>query len=128
MHAIDRQIFDDRKRADAKRFDRDGLAVAKFPHVKLAHRAWMIGTVSFTVNRKRAGAANPFSAIRVERDGFLASTEQIFVQNIEHLEKRSIRRNVADFVIDKFAAGLRVPLSPNSKFEVHWFTVILSGA
>ena len=79
----------------------------------------MIGAVSFTVDRKRAGPANAFPAIRVERDGFLSGSKQIFIKNIEHLEKRRVRGNVADFVIDKLAAGLAILLPPNFKFEVH---------
>src|SRR5438876_9557807 len=72
--AIDYEIFDDRKRADAKRFDGDRLAVAKFSHVQLAHSARMIGPMSFAVDRKRAGAADPFPAIRVERNWFPTGT------------------------------------------------------
>jgi hypothetical protein len=79
----------------------------------------MIGAVSFTVDRKRAGAANSFPAIRVERDGFLAGSEQIFIKNIEHFEKRCVRGNVPHLVIDEFAAGLAILLPPNFKFEVH---------
>ena len=86
-NAIDRQIFDDRKRADAKRFDGDSVAVAKFSHVKLAHSARMIGPVSFSVDRKRASAANPFPAIRVERDRFPVCPNQIFIKDIKHFEK-----------------------------------------
>jgi hypothetical protein len=85
--AIDYQIFDDRERADAKRFDGNGFAVAKFPHVQLAHSSRMIRSVSFTVDRERAGTTNPFATIRVERDGFPAAPNQIFVQDIEHFEK-----------------------------------------
>src|SRR5438046_9489466 len=79
----------------------------------------MIGAVSFAVHCERAGAANPFPAIRVERHRFPAGSEQVFVQDVEHLEKRSVWRDVADFVIDEFAAGLRVALSPVLKFEIH---------
>src|SRR5262249_54019841 len=120
--AIDHQIFDDWKRADAKRFDYDHRAIAKLPHVKLAHRARMIWAVSFAVNCKGAGAGNPFTAIRVERDGFPPAPNQIFVQNIEHLEKRSVRRNVAHVVIDEFAGGLRVLLTPNFQSKIHGIT------
>jgi hypothetical protein len=88
----------------------------------------MIRPVSFAINRKRTRPANPLPAIRVERHGFAAAANEIFVQNIEHLEKRGFSGNVADFVIGKFAAGLRVALSPDFEFEVHWFTMILSEA
>src|SRR5947207_15829828 len=79
----------------------------------------MIWAVSLTINRNRASAANPFPVIGVERDWFVTGSEQIFVENIEHLEKRRVRRNVADFVLNAFAAELRVALSPDPHPEVH---------
>jgi hypothetical protein len=60
----------------------------------------MIRAVRFPVNRERAGAANPFAAIGIERDWLVALPEQFFVQNVKHFEKRSVRRNVAHLVID----------------------------
>ena len=79
----------------------------------------MIRPVSFAVHGERAGAANPFAAIRVERDWFLAGPQQILVEDVEHLEKRRVRRNVADVVAGEFAGGPRVALSPDSQPEVH---------
>src|ERR1051326_6429434 len=77
--AIEHEIFYYWERADAKRLDRNCVAVAKLTHVQLTHCAGMIRPVSFAVHGERAGAANPFAAIGVERDGFLAGPEQIFV-------------------------------------------------
>ena len=102
--AIDHQILDDRKRSYAKRLDDDLFAVAKFSHVKFAGRAGMIRPVRFAVDGERARAANALAAIGVERDRFFAATEQLFVHDVEHLEKRSIRRNIGRFVFDELAA------------------------
>ena len=44
-------------------------------------------TVSFAVYGEGAGAANPFATIRVERHRFSASLQQVFIQDVEHLEK-----------------------------------------
>src|SRR6266487_48546 len=100
--AINNQIFHKRERSYAKRLDCDRRAVAKLSHVKLAHRARMIGSMRFAINRERASAANTFAAIRVERDGFLSASNQSLIENVEHFEKRRIWRNVAHFVIDEF--------------------------
>src|SRR2546426_913688 len=80
----------------------------------------MIGTMRFSVDRERAGSANTLAAIGVERDWLLAASEQDFVQDVEHSEKRSVRRNAARVVIDEFARRLRVRLSPDSQVEVHF--------
>src|SRR4030095_15254975 len=116
------QVFHKRERSYAKRLDCDRRAVAKLSHVKLAHRARMIRSVWFAVNRERAGAANAFAAIGVERDWFIAAPDQSLIENVEHFEKRRVRRNVAHFVIDEFAWRFRVWLPPNFQFEVHLLT------
>ena len=38
---IDDEVFDDRKGSSAEWLDRNGRAVLKLPHVKLAGRCWM---------------------------------------------------------------------------------------
>src|SRR5205814_1526854 len=90
--AIDYQIFQQRERSHSKRLDCDRRAVAKLSHVKFAHRARMIGSVRFAVDRERAGAANTFAAIRVERDWFRSACDQSLIENVEHLEKRRTAR------------------------------------
>src|SRR5258705_11949353 len=100
--AIDHQIFHERERSYAKRLNYDRRAVAKLSHIKLAHSARMIGSMWFAVNRQRASAANTFAAIRVERDRFLSAFHQSLIENVEHLQKRGVRRNIAHFVIDEF--------------------------
>src|SRR5437764_13674955 len=113
--AIDYQIFHKRERSHAKRFDRDLRAVAKLSHVKFAHRARMIGSVWFAVDRERASAANTFAAIRIERDRFLSAFDQRLIENVEHFEKRGVRRDVANFVIDECATWFSTWLAQNSQ-------------
>ena len=79
----------------------------------------MVRSVRFTVDGERAGAANTFAAIGVERDRFLAAREQIFIHDVEHFEKRRIRRNVFCFVIDELAARFCIGLTPNFESKVH---------
>ena len=117
--AIDYQIFEERERSDSKRLDCDRRAVAKLSHVKFTHRARMIGSVWFAIDRERAGAANTFAAIGVERDWFLSASDQSLIENVEHFEKRRVRRDVVHFVIDEFAWRLSIFLAPDSQKKVH---------
>ena len=117
--AIDYQIFHKRERSYAKRLDCDRSAVAKLSHVKFAHRARMIGSVCFAIDRERAGAANTLAAIGVECDWFLSASDQSLIENVEHFEKRRVRRDVAHFVIDEFAWRLSIFLAPDSQKKVH---------
>src|SRR5207237_7708368 len=96
--------FQVRERSYSKLLYCDRRAFAKLSHVKFAHRARMIGSVRFAVDRERAGAANTFAAIGVERDWFRSACDQSLIENVEHFEKRRVWRNVAHFVIDEFAA------------------------
>jgi hypothetical protein len=73
-----------------------------------------------TVNGERARAANAFATIGVEGDRFFATPEQIFIYDVEHLQKRSVRRNIVRFILDELAARFRVLLSPDAKFEIHF--------
>src|SRR5207253_11192750 len=111
---IDYQIFHKRERSYAKRLDCDRRAVSKLSHVKLAHCAGMIGSMWFAVNRERARAANTFAAIGVERDWFLGVPDQSLIEDVEHFEKRRVRRNVAQAVIDEFARRLSIFLAPDA--------------
>src|SRR4029077_17558537 len=79
--AIDYQIFHKRERSYAKRLDCDRRAVAKLSHEELASGARMIGSVRFAGDRERAGAANAFAAIGVERDWFLSAADQSLIEN-----------------------------------------------
>ena len=79
----------------------------------------MVRPVCLAVNGERARAANAFAAIGVEGDRFFATPEQIFIYDVEHLQKRSVRRNIARFILDELAARFRVLLSPDSQKKVH---------
>src|SRR5438445_7874179 len=126
--AIDYQILHKRKRSYAKRLDCDRRTVAKLSHIKLAHRAGMIRSVRFAVDRERTSAANAFTAIGVERDWFLSASDQSLIENVEHFEKRCVRRNVAHFVIDEFACHLSIFLAPYPSAAAHRWSLRASSA
>ena len=80
----------------------------------------MIGSVRFAINGQGAGAANSFTTIRIERNRFFAADRQTLVNDVQHLEKRRVRRNISRFVIEEFALGIAVLLSPDFELEVHY--------
>ena len=91
----------------------------------------MIRAMRFAIDRERAGAAEPFATIRIERDRFLILADEPLVHDVEHLEKRSVRRNARHFIRDELALRLRIFLPPDFQFEVHGMVappfVIASG-
>ncbi len=116
---IDHQILDQGKWFRPERLDHDRGAVLESPHVNFAGGARMIGAMRFAVDRERAGAADAFATIRIERDRLFAAADQAFVHDIEHFEKRRIRGNVGRFVLDELALRLGILLPPDFEFESH---------
>jgi hypothetical protein len=66
------------------------------------------------VDDHSASAADSFAAIVIECDGFFAALDQAFVDNVEHLEKRHVGRNVFSLVLDKLPRCFSIRLAPNS--------------
>lgn len=79
----------------------------------------MIRPMRLAINRQRAGAANAFTAVRIERDRFFSALDQVLVNDVEHFEKRSVRRNVVYFIIDESSFRPRVRLSPDLEVKIH---------
>ena len=79
----------------------------------------MVRTVGLAIDRKRTGPANALAAIGIECDRLLALCDKPFVHDIQHFEKRRIRRNVRGLVFDELPFALRVSLAPDLEFEIH---------
>ena len=79
----------------------------------------MIRAVRFAIDREGARPADSFATIRIERDRFLILADKPFVHDVEHLEKRSVRRNARHFIRDELALRLRIFLPPDFEFELH---------
>src|ERR1700730_8919828 len=86
--AIDGQIAEDGKCARAPGFERYGIAVLEETHGKLADRGAAPASVRYSIDQKTASAADSLAAIVLEGNGGLAFSLEIFVEEIEHLEKR----------------------------------------
>ena len=91
----------------------------------------IIGTVSTSVDVKRAGTANTLTAIMVERhrtaalatslNGYRIATlaDKLLIENIKHLQERSILFYTLDVISLKMSFCFGVLLTPYLKIEFH---------
>ncbi len=65
------------------------------------------------VDHHAARAADPFSAVVIERDGLFPCEDESFIEGVEHLEERHVRADVRDLVADEPSGGVLVRLAPH---------------
>ena len=104
------KVLDDREGCAAPRFDGDGGTVLEMTHEKLAGSHMVVRTVRTAVDIERAGSADAFAAVVVERDGTaaLASAlyrdrvatfaDELLIENIKHLEEGCIFLNTRNMI------------------------------
>ena len=85
--AIDHQVLDDREGLGTPRLERQGIAVLEKSHVKLAHGGAPARAVGHAVDQETARPADALAAIVVEGHRLLAAADQLFVQDVEHLQE-----------------------------------------
>ena len=73
------------------------------------------------VDQETAGAANSLAAIVFERDRGLALVLEVFVQQVQHLEERHIRRNALHLIVSKRAGRFVALLPPDFECKVHGY-------
>ena len=118
--AIDHQIPEHGEGARPPGLDRDGVAILEFSHVKLAGGRSVKTPVRFAVDDERAHAADTFTAIVIESDGFLALLDETLVRHVEHFQERHVRDDAAHLIGLDTARRLSVLLPPNPEGEVHY--------
>src|SRR5947209_6568861 len=101
--AVDDEVLDDREGARAPRLDADFVAVAEVAHVQLAGGGAADRAVRDAVDHHAARAADAFAAIVFEMDRLLAALGQLFVDDVEHLQKRRVGADTFRLVGDEFA-------------------------
>ena len=88
--------------------------------MQLAGRdARLVVAVRHAVDRQRTRSADAFAAIRIVRDRLLAAFHRVFVDDVEHLQKRRAGRDVLHIDIDQPALALAVMLPPDFQVEIH---------
>ena len=103
---IDHQVLDDREGLGTPRLQRQGIAVLEEPHVKLADGRAAARAVGHAVDQETARPADALAAIVVEGDRLFAAADQLFVQDVEHLQERHVGGHPLDLVGDELARGL----------------------
>src|SRR5262249_62122062 len=99
--------------------DGDRVAVLEAAHVELTNGRAAIRSVRNAVDDQAAHAADAFAAIGVEGDRIFALLDQPFVDDVEHLEKGHVRRDMVGGVIDELPARVWSSLAPDSQVEFH---------
>ena len=81
--------------------------------MQLTRGGEIVRPMRLAVDHHAARAADPLAAIVIERDRLFALCDQLFVEDVEHLEERRMRRDVRDLVGDERALRLAVLLAPD---------------
>ena len=78
--------------------NRDDVPVLEAPHVELTGGRGRLRTVGTSVDHYPAGAADSFPAVRVEGNRIDALQCEPFVQNVQHLQKGHVCRDIWNLV------------------------------
>jgi hypothetical protein len=81
--------------------------------VKLAKSGAFFRTVRPTIDNRPAHSADAFPAIMVKRNGFLTREGKLFVDNIQHFQKRHIRGYILGVIGFQLALIFRALLAPD---------------
>lgn len=73
----------------------------------------------FAVDDEGAGAADAFTAVVIERDGFLSLGGEVFVHDIQHFEERHVGVEFRGLVGFETAGIRGVLLSPDFESDFH---------
>ena len=129
--AVHDEVLDDRETGAAPRLHRDGGAIFEMAHEELAGRHMIVRTVCASVNIQATGTADAFAAVVVEGDGTAALAtafdgdriaslpDQLLVENIKHLQERSVLLDTGNMVGLEMTLGLGVLLTPYFQIEFH---------
>jgi len=100
--SIHDEILKDREGTGTEGFDGDGVAILEFPHVDLAGRT-ATGALGNTIDHETTGAADSLPAVTLKGHRLLARGNEAVVDNVEHLKKGTLGRNVSCLDILKFS-------------------------
>ena len=106
------------------RFERKGSlasCIVDRPEARNAMTGAMYFAVRYAVDQKTASAADSLAAIVLKGYGGLALSLEIFVEQIEHLQERHVRRHTLHLVGGECTGHLGVLLPPDFECEVHGY-------
>ena len=110
---VNGEITQHRKGRRSKWLHCDYIAIVELAHVKLTGRAptWTMGN---SVDGETAGSANAFTAVVIKADRLDVLFDQPFIDNVQHLQKGSIRGDIMRRVLFETSAFLGGVLAPHA--------------
>ncbi len=84
--------------------------------MKLTNSNFIIRAMWPAIDVEAAHPTNSFPAVVIKSNGLLIFPDQLFVQDVEHLQERAIRGYAVQFIGDKFALRQGILLSPDLQF------------
>ena len=83
------------------------IAVLEEAHVELAHGRAAPRAVGHAVDQETARAADALAAIVIEGHRLFAAADQLFVEDVEHLQERHVGGHPLDLVGDELSRRAR---------------------
>ena len=129
--AVHHQVLDHREGLAAPGFHRNGGAILEVTHKQLAGSHVIVRTVGTAIDIQATCTADTFTAIVVERhgtgtlaaalygNGIVPFANQLLVQDVQHLEERSVLFDSGDVIGLKMTLLLGVLLTPYLQIEFH---------
>ena len=112
--AVHHEVADDGERFSTPWLNPNVIAIHELTHVELASGNAVVVAVRPAVDIQPAHATNALSAVVVEANRMRdAVVDESLVQDVEHLKKRAVRRDIINGISLEMAFGTGVLLSPN---------------
>jgi hypothetical protein len=108
-----------RKGGGPKWFYIDGVAIFKSPHMQLAGGGIRKWTVRPSVYHNSALPTNTLATVVIELHGPLLLTKKLFVQHIQHFQKRHVRGHAWQAISGQLSRLRPAFLAPNFEFDPH---------
>ena len=111
----DHQVAQNRESPRTVRFYRNRVAVLEGAHMQLAGGgAVLVRAVGHAVDDDTTHPADTLTTVRIESHWFLTLSEQLFVEDIQHLQEGSVLGYVGKVIFMERALVGRALLTPNS--------------
>src|SRR4029077_1523646 len=89
---------------------------------QLTGRRPLHGAMRHAVDHHAARPADPLATIVIERDRHPSRLYEPLVDDVEHLEERHVRADLARVVLLELARGFCIRLTPDMERDVHWMS------
>src|SRR5574344_25143 len=110
--SIHNQVFDYWKRLCTPRLYNYCFSIFEVTHCELASCCTLSWTMRSSVYVQATHSTDAFSAIAIKDNRMSKFVNKTFIENIQHLQKRTIRRDILYFICFKMSFSFSVGLTP----------------